>query len=48
MEEIKECHLNKNGNCTCYLEKCVEISDCATKLIIQRNILTVNKLINEK
>lgn len=33
MEDIKECKLNKNSNCTCYLEKCSEISDCALKLM---------------
>ena len=48
MEEIKECHLNKNGNCTCYLKQCSAVADCATKLIIQRNMITVNKLIDEK
>lgn len=31
--EVKECKLNKNSNCTCYLEKCSEISDCALKLM---------------
>lgn len=39
--EIKECNLNEKGHCTCYLKQCVEIEDCATKLIIKKNLETV-------
>lgn len=44
---IKDCQLNDKGYCTCYLKECSAVEDCAPKLITQRNMLTVNKLINE-
>ncbi len=43
--ENKECNLNEKGFCTCYLKECVSILDCAPKLIIKRNMESVNNLI---
>jgi hypothetical protein len=43
---MKDCELNKDGHCTCYLKKCETIKDCAPKLIIRRNLESVNKLIS--
>jgi hypothetical protein len=34
--EIKECKLNNKGQCTAYLKLCVEINDCAKKLLIKK------------
>lgn len=42
---MKECKLNEKGKCTCYLKKCINIKDCAPKLIVKRNMESVNKLI---
>ena len=44
---IEDCQLNDKGKCTCYLKQCWEVSDCAPKLIIKKNMLVVNKLLNE-
>jgi hypothetical protein len=44
----KECNLNKKGNCECYLKPCKEIKDCAPKLIMERNMKSINKIINER
>ena len=43
--DIKDCPLNEKGYCTCYLKLCKEVSDCAPKLIIKKNMLSVSKLI---
>lgn len=43
---MKECKLNENGFCICYLKKCNIIKDCAPKLIVKRNMDTVKNLIN--
>lgn len=43
---IKDCQLNNKGYCECYLKQCNTIEDCAPKLIIKRNMVTVEKLIN--
>lgn len=44
---VKDCQLNDKGYCTCYLKQCYEISDCAPKLIIKKNMAVVNGLIKE-
>lgn len=36
--EIKECKLNKESNCTCYLKPCKEVDDCAVKLLIRKGL----------
>jgi hypothetical protein len=36
--EIKECKLNDKGQCTAYLEPCVKIDNCATKLLIRKGL----------
>lgn len=38
-KEIKDCPLNVGGFCECYLKKCVQVNDCAPKLLIKRNAL---------
>lgn len=45
---MKNCNLYDNGKCTCYLEKCELITDCAPKMIIKRNMESVNKLITDE
>lgn len=44
-EDMKECNLNENGYCICYLKRCYEIEDCAPKLIMERNLRVVKELI---
>lgn len=46
-KSITDCKLNKSGYCTCYLKLCYVVEDCAPKLIVERNMRCVNKLINE-
>jgi hypothetical protein len=36
--EIKQCKLNEKGHCTAYLKPCVEIDDCATKLLMSKGL----------
>jgi hypothetical protein len=38
-KEIKDCKLNKKGFCECYLKNCIEINDCAVKILMKRNAL---------
>lgn len=41
--EIKECNLNKESNCTCYLKPCGKVDDCAVKLLIKKGF-TVSQI----
>lgn len=34
--EIKECKLNKESNCACYLKSCKKVDDCAVKLLMKK------------
>lgn|GEM_PF-4596312 len=43
---FKDCHLYKEGYCTCYLKKCIEVSDCAPKLTIKKNMNRVKEILN--
>ena len=43
---MENCQLSNKGYCECYLKQCNTIEDCTPKLIVKRNILTVEKLIN--
>jgi len=45
--DFKNCNLNQRGFCTCYQTQCTDIKDCATKLITNKNIETVRKLIEK-
>lgn len=36
--EIKECKLNKESNCTCYLKPCKGVDNCAVKLLIKKGL----------
>lgn len=34
---MEECSLYKEGYCTCYLKQCLEVQDCAPKLLSKKN-----------
>ena len=42
---IEDCQLNKKGYCTCYLKQCYEIEDCAPKLILKKNMQSINNIL---
>jgi hypothetical protein len=46
--EIKECKLNNKSECTAYLKPCVEINDCATKLLMKKgfSVFQIDSLSN--
>lgn len=37
--EIKDCKLNVEGFCECYLKKCTVIKDCSLKILIKKGLL---------
>lgn len=42
---MENCHLNNKGYCECYLKQCNTIEDCAPKLIVKRNMKSVDSLL---